>query len=171
MRNTIWIAMLSTALLGGAACHKKDDAGKAMDKAATSAQKAQEDVHDQAKDMANEQKDVNKDADKMAKDQADVDKQRGELNAAQGDLAQARERYNVAAKQRLTNVDAKISQLEMKADAKAKDAASQLRARRDAIATRLGTIGNQAQADWDTFRKDVDDSFDKLEKDVDSALK
>ncbi len=42
MRNTIWISMLSAALLGGAACHKKDDAGKAMDKAATEAEKAQE---------------------------------------------------------------------------------------------------------------------------------
>lgn len=171
MRNAIWISMLSAALLGGAACHKKDDAGKAMDKAGTSAAKAQEDIHDQAKDVASEQKDVNKEADKLAKEQADVDKQKGELASAQGDLAQARERYNVAAKQRLTNLDAKISQLEMKTDAKLKDEAIKFRARRDEVATRLGTIGNQAQADWDKYRKDVDDSFDKLEKDVDDALK
>ena len=171
MRNPIWISMLSAALLGGAACHKKDDAGKAMDKAASSAAKAQEDVRDQAKDIRDEQKDVNKDADKLAKDQADVAKQQGEMNAAQGDLAQARERYNVAAKQRLTNLDAKLSQLEMSTDAKIKADASKLRIRRDQIATRLGTVGSQTQADWDVFRKDVDDAFDKLEKDVDSALK
>jgi chromosome segregation ATPase len=171
MRNKIWISMLSVALLGGAACHKKDDAGKAMDKAGTAAAKAQEDIHDQAKDVRDEQKDVNKDADKMAKDQADVAKQQGELSAAQGELAQARERYNVAAKQRLTNLDAKISQLEMKTDAKLKADAAAFRARRDELASKLGSIGTQAQADWDHFRKDVDDAFDKLEKDVDGALK
>ena len=38
MRNTIWISMLSTALLAGAACNKKDDSGKAMEKHLTPAQ-------------------------------------------------------------------------------------------------------------------------------------
>lgn len=170
-KTTMWISMLSAALLSTAACHKKDDAGKAMDKAATSAAKAQEDVNDQAKDVTREQKDVTKDRQAMAKDQADVAKQQGEMNAAQGDLAQARERYNVAASQRLTNLDAKLSQIEQKPDASAKDTAAKLRARRDEIASRLSTAGNTAQGDWDKYKKDVDDSFDKLEKDVDSALK
>ncbi|MEO7732069.1 MAG: hypothetical protein ABIY55_13935 [Kofleriaceae bacterium] len=170
-KTTMWISMLSAALLSTAACHKKDDAGKAMDKAATSAQKAQEDVNDQAKDVAKEQKDVNKDQQTMAKDQADVAKQQGEMNAAQLDLTQARERYNVAASQRLTNLDGKLRQIELKTDATAKDTAAKLRVRRDEIASRLGAAGNTAQADWDKFKKDVDDSFDKLEKDVDSALK
>lgn len=170
-KTTMWISMLSAALLSTAACNKKDDAGKAMDKAATSAQKAQDDVHDQAKDVAKEQKDVTKDQQTMAKDQADVAKQQGEMNAAQLELTQARERYNVAASQRLTNLDGKIRQIELKTEATAKDTAAKLRVRRDEIASRLGAAGNTAQADWDKFKTDVDDSFDKLEKDVDSALK
>ncbi len=170
-KTTMWISMLSAALLSTAACHKKDDAGKAMDKAATSAQKAQADVNDQAKDVAKEQKDVNKDQQTMAKDQADVAKQQGEMNAAQTELVQARERYNVAASQRLTNLDGKIRQIELKTTATAKDTAAKLRVRRDEIATRLGAVGATVQADWDEYKKDVDDSFDKLEKDVDSVLK
>ena len=170
-KTTIWISMLSAALLSTAACHKKDDAGKAMDKAATEASKAQEDVNDQAKDVAKQQKDVNKDQQTMAKDQAAVAKQQGEMTAAQTELAQARERYNVAASQRLTNLDAKIRQIELKTDTTAKDTAAKLRVRRDEIATRLGAAGTTVQADWDRYKKDVDDSFDKLEKDVDSAVK
>ena len=50
MRTTFWVSMVAAALLSGAGCKKKDESGKAMDKAATSAAKAQEDVREQAKD-------------------------------------------------------------------------------------------------------------------------
>jgi DNA anti-recombination protein RmuC len=163
--------MIAAALLSGAGCHKKDDSAKAMDKAASSASKAQEDVHDQAKDVASEQKDVNKEQDKLAKEQNDVAKQQGQMNAAQTDLAQARDRYALAAKQRLSNFDTKLTQIEAKADASAKDAAVKLRARRDQIASQLSAIGAQSQQDWDAFKKNVDDSFDKLDKDADDAIK
>ncbi|HEY0191107.1 MAG TPA: hypothetical protein VGC42_08290 [Kofleriaceae bacterium] len=162
--------MIAATLLSGA-CHKKDDSAKAMDKAASSAAKAQEDVRDQAKDVASEQKDVNKAQEKLDKEQADVAKQQGQLNAAQTDLAQARERYAVAAKQRLQNLDTKIAQIDAMTDAKAKDTAAKLRVRRDEVASRLSTVGTTVQADWDNYKKNVDDSFDKLDKDADDALK
>jgi chromosome segregation ATPase len=182
MRTSIWASMIAATLLTGAGCHKKDDSAKAMDKAATSAAKAQEDIRDQANDVNKQQKDVAKDQDRMAKDmakdqdklnkdQADVAKQQGELGAAQSDLAQARERYSVAAKQRLANVDAKIQQLELRSDATARDTAAKLRVRRDEIANRLNAAGGQVQADWDAYKKAIDDTFDKLDKDVDKALK
>src|SRR6185503_5757436 len=117
MRTTFWVSMVAAALLSGAGCKKKDESGKAMDKAATTAAKAQEDVREQAKDVANEQKDVAKEQKDVNKEQTDVAKQQAELNAAKEDLAQARERYNVAAKQRLSNLDAKIHEIEMKTDA------------------------------------------------------
>ncbi len=169
MRTGIWASMIAATLLSGA-CHKKDDSAKAMDKAAASASKAQEDVHDQARDVASEQKDVNKASDKLAKEQADVDKKQGDMNAAQTDLAQARDRYALAAKQRLSNFDTKLTQIEAKTDATAKDTAVKLRARRDQIATQLSAIGAQSQQDWDAFKKNVDDSFDKLDKDADDAI-
>lgn len=171
MRNRIWISMLSAALLSTAACKKKEDSGEAMDKAATTAQKAQEDIKEQNKDVANAQKDVANEQKDVAKEQGDVAKQQGELNAATTELAQARERYNVAASQRLTNLDNKIKQLEQSTKAGAKDAAARLRARRDEIASRLSGGTATVQADWDRYKKDTDDSFDKLEKDVDDALK
>jgi small-conductance mechanosensitive channel len=162
--------MVAAALISGAGCKKKSETGKDMDRAATSAAKAQENVNDQAKDVAKEQKDVNKDQQDLAKDQMDVNKEQRDVGGAKADLAQARERYSVAAKQRLANIDTKLQQIESKGDASAKDTAAKLRARREEIASRLNQVGTQAEASWDTYKKDVDDSFDKLDKDVDSAL-
>ena len=68
MRKTIWIALASSALLAGA-CKKNDESAKQMDRAASSASKAQENVNDQAKDVQSAQNDLNKD---VSKDQADV---------------------------------------------------------------------------------------------------
>lgn len=166
MRMTIWISMIAVAL-AGAGCKKKDDATKAMDKAERSAEKAQEGATGQAKDVYREEKEAHKDE---AKDQAEVTKQQGELSAAETEFAQARERYTVAAKQRLANLDAKIQQIEHKPGAQAKDAAAQLRPQRDEIARKLDAVGSQAQAGWDAFKKDVDDELDKLEKGVHDAL-
>lgn len=173
MRTTIWVSMIATALLGAGAC-KKDSPEKSMDRAASTAGKAQEDVQEQREDIRDEQKDVNKEMNKERADVSDevrdVNEQQGELNKAQTELAQARERYSVAAKQRLENIDNRIRQLEARGDAAAKDAAARLRARRDQIANRLSAVGAQAEAGWDNFKKDVDDGFEKLEKDIDDAL-
>jgi len=171
MRTSIWVSMITAALISSAGCRKTDESAKQMDKASTTAAKAQENVNEQVKDVTNQQKDVAKDQDKLAKDQADVAKQRGELTAAQTDLTQARDSYRTAAKQRVASLDAKLHQIEMKTDAQAKDTAAKLRVRRDQISTRLGAIDSQSAGDWDSFRKDVDGSFDKLEGDVNDALK
>jgi hypothetical protein len=42
---------------------------------------------------------------------------------------------------------------------------------RDEIAVKLDAIGDQVQANWDAFKKDVDDRFDKLEKEARNALR
>src|ERR1041385_1307048 len=165
MRKMMFIAMTAAALFAGA-CKKKDDSTKQMDRAASTASKAQENVNDQAKDVRDEQKDVNKDQREMAKDQNDVAKQQGELNAAKNDLIQARDQYREAAKQRLAKIDSDIHQLEARTDA-----AARLKAERDTLSTKLDSMGNTTKADWDAFKKDVDDKFDKLENDTRDALK
>jgi chromosome segregation ATPase len=170
MRTTFWVSMIATALLSTAGCKKRDDADKAMERAQSTAAKAQEDVNEQRKDIKDEQKDVAEEQKDVNKEQMDVNKQQGELNQAQSELAQARERFSVAAKQRLHNIDNRIRELEARTDAAAKDAAVRLRARRDELANRLSATGAQAEAGWENFKKDVDDSFDKLEKDIDDAL-
>lgn len=169
MRKMIWIAMTSAALLAGAC--KKNDSEKAMDRAASSAGKAQEDVKDQAKDIRDEQKDVRDEQKDVAKEQQDVAKQQGEMNTAKTDLVQARDRYQDAAKQRLAKIDSDIQQLEARSDAAAKDAAKRLRGERDQLAAKLDSIGSQTEANWDAFKKDVDDKFDKVENDARDALK
>ena len=165
----MWIAMMSAALFAGAC--KKNESEKAMDRAATSASKAQENVQDQAKDIRDEQKDVAKDQQAMGKDQADVAKEQRELDSAKTDLVQARDRYREAAKQRLAKIDQDLQSLEARTDAAGKQMATDLRARRDEVANKLGMIGSQVQADWDNFKKDLDDKFDKLENDTHDALK
>jgi hypothetical protein len=170
MRKMIWIAVTSAALFAGG-CKKKDDSEKAMDRAATSAGKAQENVNDQAKDVRDEQKDVNKDQKEMAKDQNDVAKEQGDLSNAKTDLVQARDRYREAAKQRLAKIDDDIHQIEGRSDAAAKDTATRLRAERDALSTKLDTMGSQSKDSWDAFKKDTDDKFDKLENETRDALK
>ena len=101
MRKTIWIAVASAALFAGA-CKKKDESAREMDRSASTASKAQENVNDQVKDVQGAQKDMNKD---VSKDQTDVNKQQGQLDSAKGDLAAARDSYRDAAKQRLAKLD------------------------------------------------------------------
>jgi len=170
MRKMIFISMMSAALFAGA-CKKKDDSAQAMDRAATSAQKAQENVADQTKDVRDEQKDVVKDQQAMAKDQGDVAKEQRDVDSAKTDLVQARDRYREAAVQRLAKLDDDIHQIEARTDAAAKDTAARLRTERDAIAARLNAIGDTAQANWDSFKKDMDDKFEKVEGAVRDALK
>ena len=94
MRTTIWASMIAATLLAGAACKNRDDSAKAMDQAGTTAAKAQEDVNDKTKDVANQQdktqKDVNNDADqnKLNKDQNNVADQQNQLKMSETDLVQ-----------------------------------------------------------------------------------
>ena len=196
MRTTLWISLLSTAVLAGGACKRKTETEKDMDRAATSAQKAQEDVNKNAKDVRDEQKDVTKAENNLNKQESDVAKQQGELNAAETNLAQARDRFVTAAKDRLAQLDQKIQDLSARTDAKAKEVAATAKIKRDEIAQKienakmLGTTDPAVRHDTGTkydpatghttvnddksfkdFKKDLDDSFDKVEKDVNDALK
>ena len=71
----------------------------------------------------------------------------------------------------MQKLDIKINELEAPTDAKSHQVAADLKARRDALSTKAGLIKDRTSADWDAFTKDVDDSFDKLESDVNDALK
>ena len=160
MRTIIWTSILATALATGACKKKQDDTGAA----ATQVKKTQEDVKDQAKDLDKTMGDKNATAN-------DLNKAQGDLSAANADLQAAKAKYDITVKDRLAKLDIKIHELEGKADAKAKDALVSLRARRQELSTRVDGIKDHAAADWDAFTKDVDSTFDKLESDVNDALK
>ena len=165
MKKTMLWCSLITAALCGSACKKEP-----TDKAGDQLRKSVEEVRDQQKDVREEQKDVVKEQKDVAKEQRDVAKEQRELDKAEGNLAQARANYMTTTRERLAAIDGKIAQLEARATAKAKDAAIALRARRNALATKLDTADSRAEAEWDKFRTDVEDTFKQIEKDAKDAL-
>ena len=160
MRTMFWCSILSAAL-ATTACNKKADS---TDKAGTEVKKAQEDVVEQRKDLDK----ATADRDSKPKD---LNKAEGELAAAKVDLAAARDKYSITVNERLAKLDIKIKELEARGDAKAKDAAVTLRARRATLGTKLESMKDRAAGDWDAFTKDVDSTFDGIEKDVNDAVK
>jgi len=152
--------LLGTSLLSlglfGAACSKHD-----TDKAAKEMQKAREDVDDKAHDLSKSTGEARKD---VAKDQ-------NKLDDAKIDLQKARADFSTAVSARLARIDAKLQEASAKADAKAKDLAAQAKAERDALQTKLDTATTQGADHWDGFKKDVEDSFDSIEKKLDDATK
>jgi septal ring factor EnvC (AmiA/AmiB activator) len=155
MRTILWSTVLSMALVGSVGC-KKNEAEK-VQAAEKNVEEQKQDIRDEKKDVVNEQK--------------DVAKQQQELAAAQADLAQARAEYERSARERLAQIDAKIARLEAKGDAKSKQAAADLRTRRDHAAAKLNDISTRTQENWEAFKADVNRDFDQFEKDIDAALK
>jgi hypothetical protein len=90
---------------------------------------------------------------------------------AETELAAARTLFEATAKDRYAKLEARIAELDAKADAKSKETAAALRARRDQLKTDLNKIGTQSSSVWNNFKNNVNSTFDTLEKDVDNALK
>ena len=94
-----------------------------------------------------------------------------EPSTAEQEFVQTRKLYATRARERLERVDDKLAELRNRADARAKQAAAELRVRRDQLSRRLDTIGMQAKRGWDQFEVDLTRTFDELERDLDSAFK
>jgi len=149
-------SVLAMSLLGGTACRKHD-----TDKAGSEMRKAREDVDDKSKDLA---KTEDKSTNAVAKDQAKLDEAKADLNKARDDFASA-------VKARVDKIDTKINELAARTDVKTKDALASLQQRRADLQAKLNAMGDQAPDRWDDFKKDVNSSFDSLEKDLDNATK
>jgi septal ring factor EnvC (AmiA/AmiB activator) len=150
-KSMLWCSLISAAFLGGAC--KQDPSERAADQV----RKSVEEVREQREDLREERKDV-------------LEEQR-ELSKAEGELTKARSNYIVTMRERLAKIDARINDLEMRSDLKAKDAAVGLRARRDMLATRLDQAANRIDtSDWDEFRGELDSTFKQIETDIDRAF-
>jgi len=163
MKSMFWLSIVSAAALGGSAC-KKSETEKAQDKY----EKAQEKVQDKAEDVRDQAKDVQK-ADTMSEkrdEQKDVNAAQHDLNNAKADLAAARVDFTLKAKERLSQIDTQIHELEAKGTAKAKESAAKLREERNVLAAKLDRIGDQTDAGWDAFKTDVNTKFDALEASI-----
>jgi len=148
--------LLSMGLLAGTGCNKHD-----TDKSGSEMKKAREDVDDKAKDLA---KTEDKSNNAVAKDQA-------KLDDAKADLTKARVDFSAAMKARVDKIDSKINELANRTDVKAKDSLASLKQRRADLQAKLDAMSNQSADHWDNFKKDVDSSFESLEKDLDNATK
>lgn len=155
-KTMLWGSLAAALLFGGC---KKDPHENAREEL----RKSVEEVREQREEVREEQKDV-------MEEQKDVTKEQRELAEAQGNLAKARANYITTTRERLARIDAKINELEARGEMKSKDAAITLRARRDALAGKLDQAGSRVDAEWDEFKSDLDDTFSKIEKDVDGAL-
>ena len=154
MRTILWSTALSLFLVGSVGC-QRDEAAKVK--------AAEKNVAEQREDIRDEQKDVRE-------EQKDVNKQQKELAEAKIDLAQARTEYERSVRERLTKIDARIAQLEAKGDAKSKQAAADLRTKRNEASAKLDRIGERTESNWEEFKADTNRTMDQVEKDLDDAL-
>lgn len=176
MRKIFWCSALALSLLaGGGACRKKDERLQKSEKAV---EKSTEDLKDQRKELDEAQQDLNKERNKasdeprdMDKKEAEVREQESDVTAAEGAQMRAKDDFVRAAKDHLGVIDARIRDLETRADASAKDYAARLRDERNTLANKIDNVDVRAAAGWDDFKKDVDTSFQKLDKDVDAAMR
>jgi hypothetical protein len=106
----------------------------------------------------------------VAKETALDDSQR-QLGSAQATLTDARKAYSLAVKERFTKLDTDLAGLATRAGAAAKDASAGLVARRDALAAKLAVMPGGADATWTAYTKDVDTTFDAIERDLRTALR
>lgn len=164
MKRMMMFGTLIAAALVGTAC--KNDP---TEKAGEAVQKSVEKVDEKAQGVRDEMKDVTKEQKDVKEEQGDVAQKTREMNQAQGELATARQNYSTVSRERLAKLDAQITELEGTADAKAKEAAIALRARRDALASKLDSASARTDAEWNDFKRDVDDSFKTIEDDIGKA--
>lgn len=160
-----------TALLVAASCGKEDGSAE-TDQAGRDLREAQEKLRENSQALAKNQeeieqkkRDILQDQQALADKQKLLEKQQAELGSSQGHLDKARVAYAAAIKERLAKLDASLATLATRTDARSKDAATGLRARRDQLAAKLDAMAGTPDAGWNQYTKDVDVMFDAIERD------
>jgi chromosome segregation ATPase len=169
-------SLLALSLLVAASCAKHDNAAD-TDKTSEELRQAQTEVTQHSNDLAKNQDDIEQKKRALVREQQDLadkqkllEQQRQQLGSAQGTLVQARAAYAAAVKERLAKLDASVATLATKTDAKSKDAAAGIRARRDQLTAKIGAMPSTGDADWNQYTKDVDVTFDAIESDLHRSL-
>ncbi len=158
-----------------ASCGNRDNA--ATDKTSKDLRKAHEQVVENSKQLAKNQEEIDQKKRDLLREQQEIaDKQKllvqqqQQLGSAQTTLAQARVAYAAAVKERYAKLDALVSSLGTKTDAKSKDTVIGLRARQAQLSAKIDTMPATPDADWNKYTKDVDVTFDAIEDDTHKAL-
>jgi chromosome segregation ATPase len=162
---------LAVAVLFAAGSCKEDKAAE-TDRAGQELREAHDKVSENSQALARNQADIEQkkrdilsDQQALADKQKLLEKQQMELGSAQGQLQEARVAYAAAVKERLAKLDASLATLATKTDARSKDAATGLRARRDQLAAKLEAMAATPDASWNQYTKDVDVMFEAIERD------
>jgi len=175
--STIARCSLAVAVLFAAGACKKDSSAE-TDKAGQDLREAHEKVSENSQALARNQDDIEQkkrdilnDQQTLADKQKLLEKQQVELGSAQGHLQETRVAYAAAVKERLAKLDASLATLATRTDAKSKDAATGLRARRDQLAAKLDAMAATPDADWNQYTRDIDVMFAAIERDRSAADK
>jgi chromosome segregation ATPase len=107
----------------------------------------------------------------LADKEKSLDDSRRRLGSAQGTLTDARTAYSTAVKERFAKLNADLAGLATRTDAASKDATAGLAARRDLLAARLAQMPGGADASWAAYTKNVDTTFDAIERDLRAATR
>lgn len=161
-RPKLRACLIALAVVAGGAC-KSNNSGD-TEQASKDVRKAQDDFNAQRDVVAHQAGDV-------AKQQQVLDNQDQKLDVIETDLAKAHAAYASAIQLRFAKLDTSLAELANKTDAKSKDAYTGLRARRDELAAKLATMSTTADTGWTVYTKDVDTTFDAIERDLGDARK
>ena len=168
-------AWLCAVLLAGASCGKKDNssdtdqATEDLKKAQGAASERRQGVVANEADIEREKRAVATAQQELADKQALLSQQRQALGSAQAGLETARTAYGVAVAERFAKLDAALATLAKRTDAASTDARTGLHARRDQLATKLASIRTTTDPGWAEYTKDVDTTFDAIERDLQIA--
>ena len=169
--------MISTllAIAVTASCSAKDNSAD-TDQASKDLREAQSVVKAKDHDVTATGDDIERRKRELAAEQQQLaDKERSlvddqrKLGSAQGTLSDARTAYAAAVKERFAKLEAGLAGLATRTDAAARDASAGLAARRDLLATKLAQMPSGADARWSAYTKDVDTTFDAIERDLRAA--
>jgi chromosome segregation ATPase len=158
-------------------CAKKDNssdtdqATKDLREAQSTLSAKHSDVTATGDEIERRKRDLVADEQQLTARQKSLDDSERQLGSAQATLTDARNAYGAAVKERLAKLDADLAGLATHADAASKDANAGLAARRNALAAKLALMPAGADATWSTYTKDVDTTFDAIERDLRSAVR
>ncbi|MBA3457841.1 MAG: hypothetical protein H0T42_32460 [Deltaproteobacteria bacterium] len=167
----------SAAALALAACGSKDNSAD-TDKASKDLRAAQSevaekrtDLHETGDEIERRKRELLKEQQELADKEAALVAKGQQLGSAEGTLDAAGAAYRAAVMERLAKLDAALASLATKTDAASKDAAAGLKARRDLLGSLLASMPAAADSAWIAYTKDVDTTFDAIERDLRAAAK
>jgi chromosome segregation ATPase len=141
----------------------------ALTKAQSAVSEQSSDVAARSKDIEREKRDLVQRHERLVDDEQSLVAERQELGSARDTLAQARTTYATAVNARLGKLDATLASLANRTEATSKDAAVGLLARRDRLKGKIQAMPATLEQDWAAYTKDVDATFDAIERDLDAA--